>query len=148
MTNVRGLWEFEGKEPPPHIKIEPLFIAYEWDTEAQAKKAWEKGWDAGTHVSIWRMMRPDGTRHQVICMGEKSKNVQRVEDVFVKLGGRSWNPEVGMMRALALRRYGTAVTEAAKGDGGETTIVNRWGQQGGMRLDTEGKMTPYKKEGK
>lgn len=145
MTKVRGLWEYEGEEPPPHIKVNPLFCAYEFDTEEVAKRAWQKGWDVGVHVSIWRMMKPDGSAHQIICMGEKSKNVRRVEVVLVKLGGRSWTPERGMVRALAIRRYGSAVEEARKHPGErELTQVNRWGEMGGMRLGEDGTMEPYK----
>ena len=146
MTEVRGVWEFAmGGEPPPEaaIKVNPLFCAYEYTSEAQSKTAWKMGWDVGSNVSLWRMALPDMSAFQIICMGESMPKVHKVERVLVKCGGKVWVPERGMVRALALRRYGTAIEEAAKGNTEHVTVVNRWAEQGGMRLGHDGKMTPH-----
>jgi hypothetical protein len=153
---VRGVWEFAfGDELPPAdvtIKLDPVFIAYEFPDEYKSEKAWQRANVISENISLWRMSKPDYSAWQIVAMGESSKHLRKIEPILLQYGGKFWVPETGLIRALALRRYKTAFEETkkalAEGRGGSVDLrtEHRWGTDHPMRLNSQGEMEPYERE--
>jgi hypothetical protein len=119
--------------------LTPLYAAMRWDTDAQAKRAWEQANRSAKNVSVWRTRTPANpphTDHVCIVLGEDRERVVHAIAVLSREPGWSaYRIDTDLASALAARRYRTALDNPAG-----AKVVSH----GARLLDKQGRLHPYK----
>jgi hypothetical protein len=95
-----------------NLKVGDHVGARRWESEGQAKAAWEKAMKDPTGCSIWRTAaprRPPHRHHIVIVMGEDKTLVERRLAVIAEYGGEEWPLDPELIESLRMRRLRTAL---------------------------------------
>ena len=134
----------EGVDEPLTMTL--YYVAYQYDTEEEAKRVWEQANRIAKGVSCWRMHAPRERPHTdffVIGMGEEPKNALALDDVLNQGSAVEMDLEPDLVQSLASRRIGQAIESLKRADP-ELKQVSRTPQ--GRVLRPDGSMVDYNPE--